>query len=68
MPAASTAVQAGADTDAVAGSRLDRIIWATADIMRRHWLLWLLLAGGLVLRAVAQVAYEPARAVRCPRW
>jgi hypothetical protein len=35
-------------------------MWATADIMRRHWLLWLMLAGGLVLRAIAQVAYEPA--------
>jgi hypothetical protein len=60
LPAASTAVQACADTDAVEGSRLDRVMWATADIMRRHWLLWLLLAGGLVLRAIAQVAYEPA--------
>jgi len=60
LPAASTAVQACADTDAVAGSRLDRVMWATADILRRHWLLWLLLVGGLVLRAIAQVAYEPA--------
>ena len=60
LPAASTAVQAGADTDAVTGSRLDRIMWATVDVMRQHWLFWLLLAGGLVLRAVAQVAYEPA--------
>jgi hypothetical protein len=60
LPAASTAAQVGADTDAVVGSRLDRIMWATVDIVRRHWLLWLLLAGGLMLRAIAQVAYEPA--------
>jgi len=33
---------------------------ATLDLARRHWLFWLLLGGGLVLRAVAQVAYEPA--------
>jgi hypothetical protein len=60
LPAASTAVQAGADTDAGVGARLGRIMRATVGIMRRHWLFWLLLAGGLVLRAVAQVAYEPA--------
>jgi len=60
LPAAPTAVQAGADADAVVGSRLDRIMWATVDIIRQHWLFWLLLAGGLVLRAVAQIAYEPA--------
>ncbi len=35
-------------------------MWATVDLVRRHWLFWLLLAGGLVLRAVAQIAYEPA--------
>jgi len=35
-------------------------MWATVDIARRHWMFWLLLAGGLVLRAIAQIAYEPA--------
>ena len=33
---------------------------ATADLVRRHWLFWLLLGGGLVLRAITQIAYEPA--------
>jgi len=44
----------------VIGSRLDRIMWATVDLVRRHWMVWLLLGGGLVLRAVTQIAYEPA--------
>jgi len=35
-------------------------MWATVDLARRHWLFWLLLGGGLVLRAVTQIAYEPA--------
>src|SRR5438477_10422 len=35
-------------------------MWATADFVRRHWMFWLLLAGGLVLRGIAQIAYEPA--------
>src|SRR6266704_1367518 len=42
------------------GSRADRIMWATVNLARRHWMFWLLLAGGLVLRGIAQVAYEPA--------
>src|ERR1700729_4472990 len=42
------------------GSRLDRVLWATSGALRKHWLLALLLAAGLVLRAVAQVGYEPA--------
>jgi hypothetical protein len=45
---------------AVAGSRLDRAIWAVTGVLRRHWVLGLLLAAGLVLRAIAQVGYEPA--------
>jgi hypothetical protein len=44
----------------VTGSRLDRAIWGAADVLRRHWLLALLLAAGLVLRVVTQFAYEPA--------
>jgi hypothetical protein len=35
-------------------------MWATVNLARRHWMFWLLLAGGLVLRGIAQVAYEPA--------
>ena len=61
LPAAS---QVAAGTGAVAversGSRLDRIIWAAIDIVRRHWVFGLLLAAGLVLRVVAQLGYEPA--------
>ena len=41
-------------------SRADRIMWAVVDLARRHWMFWLLLAGGLMLRGIAQVAYEPA--------
>src|SRR6185437_4887395 len=41
-------------------SRADRMMWATVDLVRRHWMFWLLLAGGLVLRGIAQIAYEPA--------
>jgi hypothetical protein len=44
----------------VTGSRLDRAIWRAADVLRRHWVLALLIAAGLVLRVVAQFAYEPA--------
>jgi len=33
---------------------------ATAGVVRRHWMFWLLLAGGLLLRGIAQIAYEPA--------
>ncbi len=43
-----------------AGSRLDRASWAVVGMLRRHWVLGLLLAAGLVLRAVTQIGYEPA--------
>jgi hypothetical protein len=43
-----------------AGSRLDRVLWAGTDLVRRHWVLGLLLAAGLVLRAATQIGYEPA--------
>ena len=43
-----------------AGSRLDRAIWAVTATARRHWLIALLLAAGLILRAITQLAYEPA--------
>ena len=62
----SEAVAPAASQDAVApgsvpaSSRLDRVIWALTGLTRRHWLLGLLLAAGLVLRLLAQVGYEPA--------
>jgi hypothetical protein len=42
------------------GSRLDRAVWVAADVLRRHWVLALLIAAGLALRVVTQFAYEPA--------
>jgi hypothetical protein len=42
------------------GSRLDRIIWGALDVLRRHWVLALLLVAGVALRALAQIGYEPA--------
>jgi hypothetical protein len=54
------ASQAAAATPVVAGSRMDRVMWATVDFVRRHWLFCLVLAGGLMLRAIAQIGYEPA--------
>ncbi|MGH3258746.1 MAG: hypothetical protein ACRDOU_25670 [Streptosporangiaceae bacterium] len=42
------------------GSRLDRIIWGAIGVLRRHWVLALLLFAGIVLRALAQIGYEPA--------
>jgi hypothetical protein len=44
----------------VTGSRLDRAIWRTADVLRKHWPLTLVIAAGLVLRVVTQFAYQPA--------
>ncbi|MGD0245674.1 MAG: hypothetical protein ABSB59_35860 [Streptosporangiaceae bacterium] len=52
--------QAGVEPPVVVGSRLDRFMWATVDSARRHWVFWLVLAGGLMLRAIAQIGYEPA--------
>jgi hypothetical protein len=49
-----------ADGGKSAGSRVDRAVWAVTDVLRRHWVLALLLAAGLVLRVLAQVAYQPA--------
>ena len=45
---------------AAAGSRVDRAIWRAGDVLRRHWVLALLITAGLVLRVVTQFAYEPA--------
>jgi hypothetical protein len=58
LPAASPAGQGQAGV--VVGTRTDRFMWATVDFVRRHWMFCLVLAGGLVLRAMAQIAYEPA--------
>src|SRR5689334_6555206 len=44
----------------VAGTRADRFMWATVDSVRRHWMFLLVLAGGAMLAAIAQIAYEPA--------
>ena len=44
----------------VVGTRADRFMWATVDLVRRHWMLLVVLAGGVMLRAIAQIAYEPA--------
>src|SRR5580692_7343203 len=44
----------------VRSSRLDRAIWGAGEVLRRHWMLALLIAGGLLLRVVTQFAYEPA--------
>jgi len=51
LPAGS---QAGAEAPVVAGSRMDRVMWATVDFVRRNWLFCLVLVGGLMLRALAQ--------------
>ncbi len=45
---------------AASGSRLDRALWAGVDLLRRHWVLVLLLIAGLALRVLAQIAYQPA--------
>src|SRR5580700_3152330 len=68
--AAGSAVETVAEEPAVAaswpakstvtGSRLDRAIWSAGAVLRRHWVLALLIAGGLLLRVVTQFAYEPA--------
>ena len=42
------------------GAAAPRAALGAAAIVRRHWLLALLLTAGLVLRILAQVAYGPA--------
>jgi hypothetical protein len=61
--AGSTVSEAAGDScpdRGVTGSRIDRILWRTVDALRRHWVLALLLSGGLLLRVSTQVAYQPA--------
>src|SRR5580693_8997910 len=36
----------------VSSSRLDRAIWGAGEVLRRHWMLALLIAGGLLQRVV----------------
>ena len=42
------------------GASAPRAARGAAAVLRRHWLLALLLTAGLVLRILAQVAYQPA--------
>src|ERR1700691_3784870 len=56
----SDTVLPGTSQGPAEGTRLDRALWASTGVLRRHWLLALLLAAGLVLRAIAQIGYEPA--------
>jgi len=44
----------------VTGSRLDQAVWRAGDALRKHWVLALLIAAGLVLRVVTPFAYQPA--------
>jgi hypothetical protein len=57
---AESIVGGGGAEATVTGSRLDQAIWGAGDVLRRHWLLAVLIAGGLVLRVITQFAYEPA--------
>jgi hypothetical protein len=61
----SETVLPGGGPDAEAGSgravsRVDRALWTVTDVLRQNWVLALLLAAGLVLRALAQIGYQPA--------
>ncbi len=60
VPEKATVSQDRLTGGTVTGSRLDRAIWRGADVLRRHWVLALLIVGGLLLRVVTQLAYEPA--------
>jgi hypothetical protein len=55
-----TALPVASQAPVVVGTRMDRLMWATVDFVRRHWMFLLVLAGGIMLRAIAQIAYEPA--------
>jgi hypothetical protein len=57
LPGVSREAAAGSITK---GSRVDRAIWATMDVLRRHWVFALLVAAGLLLRIIAQIGYQPA--------
>src|SRR5579859_175816 len=55
-----TALPVASQAPVVVGTRMDRLMWATVDFVRRHWMFLLVLAAGIMLRAIAQIAYEPA--------
>jgi len=57
LPGGGPGAAAGTGT---AGSRPDRVLRAITEVLRRNWVLALLLAAGLVLRVLAQVSYQPA--------
>ena len=59
-PAADDVAADHQQPGSAAGSRLDRALWRVGEVLRRHWLLALLIAAGLVLRVVTQFAYQPA--------
>jgi hypothetical protein len=64
MTAGRPAVAAG-DAGAAAARGDGRALtrpggWRLAGVLRRHWLISLLLLAGLVLRVLAQIAYRPA--------
>jgi hypothetical protein len=42
------------------GSQVDRAVWVAVDALRRHWVVAVLLAAGLVLRVITQIGYQPA--------
>jgi hypothetical protein len=53
-------VTATASPAAAAGASAGRLGAAVSRLLREHWLLAILLAAGLALRVVAQLAYRPA--------
>ena len=57
LPGGGPDAEAGTGT---AGPRHGRVLCAVTDMLRRNWVLALLLAAGLVLRALAQTGYQPA--------
>jgi hypothetical protein len=57
---AETIVDRAPVVTVVTGSQLDRAVWRAIEVLRKHWLLALLIAAGLVLRLVSQFAYQPA--------
>jgi hypothetical protein len=59
VPARQPGATTAADAAAAAPKPAQRVTWALA-LVRRHWLVCALLAAGLVLRVLAQVAYQPA--------
>jgi hypothetical protein len=59
-PSANGTSAGAASAAPPAASRLDRTMWAVTDVLRRHWVLAIVLTGGVALRALAQIGYQPA--------